>query len=300
MELLPGGPGAVMKADCHIHMVLDGGYWRTAMDRHSHAPDDSFIHAALAAYSGRGFTHLRDGGDKYGAGARAKELAPRYGIEYLTTLFPIHKVGHYGGFIGRGFETLGQYRDLVAQVRAGGGDFIKIMISGLMDFDHFGVLSPPPLEKPLIREMIHIAHEEGFAVMAHANGADTVLAAVEAGVDSVEHGAYLNDEALAAMAERGAVWVPTLATIGNLPGTGRFDDSQVELILESALSNVERFASLGGLVACGSDAGAFAVPHDLGAESEMRHLRRALGDRCEALADAGNREIFRRFRPWAK
>ena len=56
--------------------------------------------------------------------------------------------------------------------------------------------------------------------MAHANGAEVVRSAAEAGVDSVEHGAYLDGEALHAMAENGTVWVPTLSTIGNLRGRG--------------------------------------------------------------------------------
>lgn len=63
--------------------------------------------------------------------------------------------------------------------------------------------------------------------MAHANGARTVEAAAMAGVDSVEHGAYLDTDALRAMRENGTVWVPTLSTIGNLRGTGRFDEAAV-------------------------------------------------------------------------
>ena len=167
------------------------------------------------------------------------------------------------------------------------------MISGLMDFDHFGVLtegSYPDLE---IRELVHIAHEEGFAVMAHANGADTVLAAAEAGVDSVEHGAYLNGEALAAMQEAGTVWVPTLSTIGNLRGTGRFDEAAVEAILESALQNVSAFAAMGGLLAPGTDAGAWAVPH--GSMTEFSLLGSVLGDQCDAILSAGISALKTKF-----
>ena len=59
---------------------------------------------------------------------------------------------------------------------------MKIMISGLMDFDRFGVLTEEGLPPQELGELIHIAHEEGFSVMAHANGARTVEAAAEAGV----------------------------------------------------------------------------------------------------------------------
>lgn len=57
-------------------------------------------------------------------------------------------------------------------------------------------MTEAPLQRDEIRELIHIAHEEGFSVMAHVNGAAPVLAAVEAGVDSVEHGNFLDEEAL--------------------------------------------------------------------------------------------------------
>ena len=178
-------------------------------------------------------------------------------------------------------------------MRAQGADFIKIMISGLMDFDHFGVLTQPGLPAEEIKELIHIAHEEGFAVMAHANGARTVEAATLAGVDSVEHGAYLDDDALAAMAEMGTVWVPTLSTIGNLRGKGRFDEAAVAAILGSALENVERFAAMGGLIACGSDAGAWAVPH--GCETEENLLRSALGEKTADILHRGNAKIMATF-----
>jgi imidazolonepropionase-like amidohydrolase len=75
------------------------------------------------------------------------------------------------------------------------------MISGLMDFNCCGVLTGEALPDSWIRELIHMAHEEGFSVMAHANGAETVLAAAAAGVDSVEHGAYQSEESLRAMQE---------------------------------------------------------------------------------------------------
>ena len=182
---------------------------------------------------------------------------------------------------------------MVTQKRAEGADFIKIMISGLMDFDRFGVLTEDGLPPETIRELIHIAHEEGFAVMAHANGARTVEAAALAGVDSVEHGAYLDTDALRAMRENGAVWVPTLSTIGNLRGMGRFDETAVAAILESAMENVAAFAAMGGLIAPGTDAGAWAVPH--GSLSEYALLEQVLGENAENALSRGVAEIQRKF-----
>lgn len=263
-----------MFVDCHIHMVLDGADWKSAIARHAQAADEGWIRQTLARYQKLGFTYLRDGGDRWGVGKRAREMAGEYGILYRTPLSPLCKLGHYGGFIGEKFENLLEYEKLVRKNKNNGADFIKIMISGLMDFDRFGVLTEEGLAPMEIRELIHIAHEEGMAVMAHANGARTVEAAAEAGVDSIEHGAYLDSEALHAMAEAGTVWVPTLSTIGNLRGRGRFDETAVARILEGATENVRRFAALGGLLAPGTDAGAWAVPH--GSLTEYALLEAAL------------------------
>ena len=258
-----------MRADCHMHMVLDGVEWKAAIARHQTRPDEGFIRDALSRYQALGCTYLRDGGDRWGVGAKARELAKEYGIIYRTPLSPLCKAGHYGSFIGTAWADFREYAALVVKTRETGGDFIKIMISGLMDFDRFGVLTQPGLEKNEIEQLVHIAHEEGMAVMAHANGAETVMAAAVAGVDSVEHGAYLREETLYAMKENGTVWVPTLSTVGNLRGKGRFSEEAVEKILESALGNVEAFHRMGGLLASGTDAGAWAVPHGSTTEADL-------------------------------
>ena len=255
--------------DCHMHMVLDGWDWRAAIARHSQSPQEEWVRLTLSAYKAAGFTWLRDGGDRWGAGALARALSPEYGITYRAPLSPLCKAGHYGAFIGTAFEDLKEYAALVAQQKAQGADFIKIMISGLMDFDRFGVLTEEGLSSAEIGEMVHIAHDQGLSVMAHANGTANVLAAAEAGVDSVEHGAYLHREALHAMCDAGTVWVPTLSTVGNLRGKGRFDEKALQAILENALQNVRTFAALGGLIAPGTDAGAWAVPHAVTSEYDL-------------------------------
>ena len=279
------------KEDCHIHMVLDGENWKTAIQRHENGPDRQWVRGILERYANAGYDYLRDGGDRWGVGAAARSLAGEYGIRYRTPLAPLYHKGHYGGFIGVGFENVREYRELVCKNRE--KDFVKIMISGLMDFDRFGVLTQSGLEVGEIRELVHIAHEEGYAVMAHANGAEVVRAAAEAGVDSVEHGAYLDGEALHAMAENGTVWVPTLSAIGNLRGTGRFDETAVEQILESAMENAAKFAAMGGLVAEGSDAGAWAVPHAAGTERTL--LTQALGENVEEVLRRGGERIREKF-----
>ncbi len=279
--------------DCHMHMVLDGVDWKAAIRRHENGPDEAFIRRALETYRNMGVTYLRDGGDRWGVGKAARSIAEEFGIRYRTPLAPLCKAGHYGAFIGEKYENFREYADLVRKARADGADFIKIMISGLMDFNQFRVLTEEPLPKPEIRELVHIAHEEGFSVMAHANGARTVEAAAEAGVDSVEHGAYLDTDALVAMAEMGTVWVPTLSTVGNLRGKGRFDEGAVAAILESAMENVVRFADLGGFIAQGTDAGAWAVPHGSDTEGELLH--QAMGERADGVLEKGVKRILEKF-----
>ena len=282
-----------MYADCHMHMVLDGVEWKAAIGRHTVTPDENFIRKTLETYRDLGYTYLRDGGDRWGAGALARKLAPGYGITYRTPLAPLCMEGCYGGFIGLCYSNLREYAALVKQHRQNGADFIKIMISGLMDFDRFGALTEEPLKPEEIKELIHIAHEEGFSVMAHANGARTVEAAAIAGVDSVEHGAYQDEDSMLAMMENGTVWVPTLSTVGNLRGKGRFREEAVREILDSALRNVGFFAEKGGLIAPGSDAGAWAVPH--GCKTEFQLLEQALGEKCQSILELGCRRIMKIF-----
>ena len=282
-----------MRADCHMHMILDGYEWRGAIARHNPVPDENWIREILKTYQDFGFTYLRDGGDRWGAGAKARELAPEYGITYRTPLAPLCKAGHYGTFIGEKYENFKEYAALVKKHRVNGADFIKIMISGLMDFDHCGVLTEPGFPEEEIRELIHIAHEEGFSVMAHCNGARTAEAAAKYGIDSIDHGAYLDAEALAAMKEAGCIWCPTLSTIGNLRGKGRFNEEAVQAILKTAMKNVSAFAAMGGIIAPGTDAGAWAVPH--GSLTEFALLQEAIGNNADAILAKGTQAIIDRF-----
>ena len=282
-----------MRADCHMHMVLDGVEWRNAIRRHSENLNIPWIRQQLEIYRDLGFTYLRDGGDRWGVGKMARQLAPEYGIVYKTPLAPLCKAGHYGAFIGEKYADFREYTDLVRKHRGNGADFIKIMISGLMDFDRCGVLTERGLEPEEIRELIHIAHEEGFRVMAHANGARTAEAAAAAGVDSIEHGAYLDEQALWAMKENGVIWCPTLSTFGNLRGKGRFDEAAVQEILEVARERVARFGAMGGIIAPGTDAGAWAVPH--GSLTEYELLEQILGGRTKEILDRGIQAVRERF-----
>ena len=147
--------------EAHMHIFMNGTDYKKAVADQKNGVCDRVIHAHLAEYRKRGITWLREGGDIYGTSKRTMELAPAYGITYRTPIFAIHKKGHYGAIVGRGYETMQEYRELIGDLRRQGGHFVKIMISGIMDFTHGG-LTEPSLADSEIRELIHIAHEEGF------------------------------------------------------------------------------------------------------------------------------------------
>ena len=220
-----------MFGECHAHIIMDGKNYKAAVSLHRNGPAEGPIRQHLEAWQQAGVTFVRDGGDALGVSARARELAPEYGIDYRTPVFAIHKKGHYGGIVGHAFEDRKEYRELVERAKREGADFIKIMISGIMEFDQFGVLNEEGLSGEEIREMIETAHHMGMKVMAHGNGDGPVRAAIEAGLDTLEHGNYLEQDTLDLLAESHTIWIPTLAPTGNLLGCGRYPDGQVEQIL---------------------------------------------------------------------
>ena len=276
-------------------MILDGVYWKDAIAAHADGVQRSLVESRLRTYRALGFTYLRDGGDRWGVGQLAASMAADYGIRYRTPIFPVFRAGHYGGFIGRGFSSWREYDALLAELRQKGAHFVKLMISGLMDFSKAGVLTEDGLPAEDITRMVRAAKDAGFSVMVHANGDSTVQAAVSAGVDSVEHGAYLSEETLLQLAQSETVWVPTLSTVGNLLHDGRFPDEALQPILDSQLRAVRFAAEHGAALAPGSDAGAYRVMHGQGGLDEVGWLHQALGERTEAILRAGIAQIQRRF-----
>ena len=286
-----------MFGECHAHIIMDGVNYRHAIDLHRNGPDDNVIREHLKIYQDRGITFVRDGGDALGVSARAKELAPEYGIDYRTPVFAIHKEGRYGSIVGKNFSTMPEFHKRVLEAKEQSADFIKIMTTGLLDFNAHGAITGTPLDATEVKEMVHIAHEEGMAVMSHTNGTYGVQAAVEAGVDSLEHGNYMNEESLAMLSESHTVWVPTLVTVRNLLGDGRYADETLRPIIETAEENVRKAFGLGVKVAPGSDAGAYRVLHGQGIQDEMQAFVQILGNEEKAYQwlMEGEMEIRKKF-----
>jgi imidazolonepropionase-like amidohydrolase len=146
-----------------------------------------------------------------------------------------------------------------------GADLIKICATG-------GVLSKgddPQASQYTLEEMQAIvadAHRLGRKVAAHAHGAQGILWASEAGVDSIEHGSYINDEAIAEMKKRGTYLVPTLyledwnVEKGKLPPLYHQKMMDVSAV---AKGNIKHAMQAGVKIAMGTDAAVY--PHGLNA-----------------------------------
>jgi imidazolonepropionase-like amidohydrolase len=146
-----------------------------------------------------------------------------------------------------------------------GADLIKIGATG-------GVLSKgddPQASQYTLEEMQAIvadAHRLGRKVAAHAHGAQGILWATEAGVDSIEHGSYMNDEDIAAMKAHGTYFVPTAYLIDWMQTNGNLSPFYAQKMKDvSAVEkqNAIKAIKAGVKVALGTDAAVY--PHGLNA-----------------------------------
>lgn len=281
--------------DCHVHVIMDGENLTKAIHAHDKGAVEDLVRQRLGIYRDLGYTYLRDGGDRHGVCQLAGRLAEEYGLHYAQPGFPICKQGHYGGFLCQSFGDFSQYQVLLKEVGRQGGDFVKLMVSGLMDFRQFGILSEEPLHDEEITDMIHAAQDMGFAVMAHCNGA-ACKAAISAGVDSLEHGGYMDRETLHQLGESQTVWVPTLSPVANLLGKGVFEDGVLEQIRQMQVESLRMASKLGASMALGSDAAAGFVPHGQGGLDEAKHLEYALGQTWKQAIFQGNEIIQKKFK----
>ena len=129
-----------------------------------------------------------------------------------------------------------EYHRRVLEAAEEGADFIKIMTTGLLDFEDHGKITGTPLSAAEVKEMVHIAHEEGFAVMSHTNGNYGVQAAVEAGVDSIEHANYMDEETLSMLS---LIHISPATTFAHLDATTVLSRKIVEQGIYPAVDPLE-------------------------------------------------------------
>ncbi len=254
-------PGLI---NAHIHIMMDAG------------PDAilSMVRGGLAASVLRGakqgekllragITAARDmGAYEYGdlalrdAFARGDFPGPRL----LCAGRLITMTGGHGWDIGIEADGPDEVRKAVRQNLKRGVDCIKLMATG-------GVLTPgvepgsSQLGEEELRAGIEETHKVGKRAATHAQGNDGVKAALRAGIDTVEHGIFLDEEAIDMMLQRDVVFVPTLAApyqivrAGVEKGIPEYAVEKSKRVMEAHAKSFAWALSAGVTIAAGNDGG---------------------------------------------
>ena len=213
--------------DCHVHIAAN-------LPSRTNATEYAFTHSDIdrafdgALYSRQmlqqGFTSARDvgGGDDTVAVRNAIDAGKISGPRLWVALEPLGPTAGHGdgrsgldpalsnaGWDNGIVDTVDQARIRVREHKRRGADLIKIMPSG-------GIASTgdDPRQQLMtddeMRTVVTTAHALGMKVAAHIYPAGAIEAAVDAGVDSVEHGSFATDQTFAKMKAHGTYLVPTL------------------------------------------------------------------------------------------
>ena len=255
-------PGLI---DCHVHITAGG----EANDLNSSRNDPAPLRAWKAAgYAHRtleaGFTTVRDLGAMEHLNihlAKAIDAGLIPGPKILAAGMGVTMTGGHGhGFIAREADGPDEVRKAVREQLRAGARAIKLFASG-------GVLTPgvdprsPSFTQDELAAGVEEAHKAFRVVAAHAQAADGIKNAIRAGVDSIEHGVWLDDEAIELMAQRGTYLVPTLiapyliAKGGLDAGIPAFAVDKSHQVLEDHIASFQRAVKAGVKVAMGTDQG---------------------------------------------
>ncbi len=270
--------------DCHVHFMMDGN-----LDpMHSvHAPFSLNFYLA-AERMGRtlatGVTTVREAGGSDLGVKVAQQQGMAAGPDMQIAITILSQTGGHGdswqpcgahmpGAIGvthpgkphNIVDGPEEMRKKVRELVRAGADVIKVCTSG-------GVLSPrdDPRHGHFRDDELDVLVAEATAagkwVMAHAQATDGIKSAVRAGIRSIEHGIYLDDEAIEMMIERGTYLVPTLiAPMGVLEAVDRginvpqYAIDKTKLVIETHRESIRRAIAAGVKVAMGTDSG--VTPH---------------------------------------
>ena len=293
-------PGLI---DLHVHLTGDpgGDFWREAVE-----PDEWGVIVGVknAEKTLRaGFTTVREAGSgQHTAFAlrRGTEEGMIPGPRIVAAGPPLAIVGGHGDVSGfkpeinailtSGYTCTGpvECAEKVRRASQNGADTIKITATG-------GVLSQQGrgLEAHFtsaeMKSIADTAHSLGLKVMAHAHGARGIEAAARAGIDSIEHGTYLDEAAARAMKENGTVLVPTLMAFQGVTerlGQGIYTptvEEKIRAVSETARVFMGKAHRWGVPIAFGTDAGVFDHGRNAGEFALMK--AQGMSDR-EAFASA--------------
>ncbi|MFC1437771.1 amidohydrolase family protein [Streptacidiphilus sp. N1-10] len=156
-----------------------------------------------------------------------------------------------------------------------GAQLIKVCASGGV-MSHTGTPGAQHYSDEEFRAIVDEAHRRGLKVAAHTHGAAAVRAAVEAGIDCIEHGFLLDDDTIALMAERGTFLVPTTALTEGMDLTGAAPELRAKAaeVFPLAQTVVARAVKAGVKIAVGTDAP--AIPHGRGAQELIALVKRGM------------------------
>ncbi|HEX4007662.1 MAG TPA: amidohydrolase family protein [Acidobacteriaceae bacterium] len=279
---LPGAtclPGLI---DDHVHLDMQFG-----KDSYMEAAHINFANQVLRStlYARRtlmaGFTTVRNVGDHdYDTVALRNEIAAGtvIGPRIFTAGPAISTTGGHAdetnglslnlqgdpGPLQSIFNGPDEARKVVRLHYKNGADLIKAMPSGgVMDLGTNG--SAPQMSQDEINALVETAHDYGMKVAVHAHGAEAIRRSVIAGVDSVEHGTFMDDQDIALMKQHGTFYCPTVYTgiyVGQQAEKGAYPPTvaaKAIAIGPQIFKTVSRAYKGGVKFAYGTDAGVY--PH---------------------------------------
>ncbi len=260
-------PGLI---DCHVHLCLDGS---ADPIQPLLSDNDALLSIKVAARARRtleaGFTTVRDMGGKNYVEIAVRD-AIRNGLtdgpRIVSSGRPICMTGGHGWQFGREADGTDEIRQATREQLKAGANVIKLMATG-------GVITPgvKPVATQLSLEEIRAgvveAHKAGRKTAAHAQGLGGIKNALMAGIDSIEHGIYIDEEMIGLMKERGTFLVPTFSVpyfiqkYGKAAGIPDYIVEKNEEVTEIHLKNMKKALTQGVLMALGTDAGTPFNPH---------------------------------------
>lgn len=257
--------------DAHIHLALDGSDFNRARATWSNREIwKGRIGQELQEMAQTGIGAVRDGGDCKNLNLEVRKLvaSSQYpGPRIIATGEAIRAKGGYGSFLGGDYGSEEAIPEAVDRIWKSGSDQLKIVVSGVVSFYRHGFVKGPIMPFGAVKKIVDSARKRGLKIMAHASSAEAVDLAVQAGVDSVEHGYFVRPEALKIMAEKQIAWVPTIIPVAiqiREPLRKLFTPLEIDVITRSCEEQIEKLDlahSYGVPLGAGTDSGAAGVVH---------------------------------------
>lgn len=267
--------------DYHIHLGYGNFRKVNRSEKYMGTPlNDAFNN--LLEYSETGITVLRDGGDKNMLAFQLRQDAADIGITLYSTGRALVKKGCYGKHLGNPLSTMEDLKKELDFLLESGVDCVKLIQSGLVEVNGKSQDEYCSFNEEELLYIRKITKEHGVPVMVHVNFPKAIASVAEIGMDSIEHGYFISEENLKAMARNNVAWTPTLAPFANALTYGRsisgWDNNIVQAVVEKHKSMIKKGAAMGIPILLGSDSGSSIVPHGHGTIDEYHLLCDLLGE----------------------